>query len=506
MPKKKYLEAAKRIGFKSPLIDNQTFVGRKREINKIIVSTTGSQVTSVWISGPRRIGKTSLSHQIPKEDSVFIIRISFEKYEWSGIENFNTHIYTSILKNDLQLSLKSEDCLSQIASNANCNRHLILIFDEFDKVALNLQKDEQAYIRSILQENPYFGIIFITRLRPIELLQDYSDENSRLIGVCDILRLPLLKRDEVNKLLMIVSAMIDEPIQSSFLNWAYQNVGGYPIALQSLIRSSLLIADELNHFPEHSDIVKLENQFYSELHSEITSLWKDMPFDIRKFIIEGLRLDRSPTIISELQVLNLLENDLPVIPSFLVKVGNEIGITYQNSLKPEYIESAEKLIDGIRLCNEISLRKGMRSVFQVTQQSLRVFDLARPVSDENDLSSKIGLLHKICIESTNSNDIKGDDKCLIPKGPREVYKKSDGFEIIVAWRNFCFHDPSNSLKSASTSGRYKALGEICCRFLGPSCPIARNNNDRNIIYRGILNEINESVELLHRAISSLELS
>ena len=110
MTESSFLKAAKSIGFRTPLFDDTTFVGRKREVKKLLASIEGSQVTPMWIWGSRRIGKTSLSYRIPKGNNIHTIRLSCDQQKWQGLNSlcdFVAQAATSQLGIELQGSGKS---------------------------------------------------------------------------------------------------------------------------------------------------------------------------------------------------------------------------------------------------------------------------------------------------------------------------------------------------------------------------------------------------------------
>jgi hypothetical protein len=491
-----FLRAAKSIGFKSPLQDPHTFVGRKREILKLEICCTGKQVTSTWIWGPRRIGKTSLSYRITEFDNIYNFRINCDKHQWENFDKFCDFIKIEI-NNDGKTGLCNQGyfIFDELAKISNENKHIIVILDEFDLIGINLQKFEQAYIRSILQKYPYFGLIFISRLNPLELLQDYSDENSRLIGVCDIIRVPFLEKSDIFDLTKYIELKYNITIKNLIVEWIYKMLSGYSVAIQFVLREILLLAAIHGQMPNESQIENNSDDIYFKLNNELKGIWHDLSLDLKKHFLNKNTPINSATK-REMLSLNLINKDKILIPLWIEKIGKEIGLSVPNTNLPNFIGIAEKIIQEICFINEISLKKGFPAIFQVTQQTLHIFEIARPVENLSELNDKIGILHKICVENTNSNDNPGKDKCLIPTEYRSAFKKSWGFLTIVAWRNFSFHDPSHDLKPGEESSRYKNIGEIYCKYLGPNCYTANNKNDLNIIYKGILNDVCDAITQL----------
>lgn len=351
------MKASQQIGFKTPLIDEITFVGRKREIRRILASIGGKQTTPIWIFGARRIGKSSLSYRLPKEEGLRIIRMSADSLEWEDIDRFAERVSKEASR---QLSIKTnatgKEILTEMAGQTNEKQRLLLILDEVDRIALNLQRYEQALLRSIFQQNPFFGIIFISRLRPEELLQDYSEENSRLIGICDIIRVPMLTEEEVCELIKIVGGFCGEEIPPWVSRWIYNLVGGYPVCVQSLLREVLIYADEMGSFRSEKEIESREPLIFAAIHDSLKSLWNDLAFGVRK-IIMGREEIISNSIRGELLSLNLLKEGKPLVPKWLIEVGNEVGVNVDFKTFPEFIELGERLSNSIKNCNEISLRK-----------------------------------------------------------------------------------------------------------------------------------------------------
>jgi hypothetical protein len=500
MTESSFLKAAKSIGFRTPLFDDTTFVGRKREVKKLLASIEGSQVTPMWIWGSRRIGKTSLSYRIPKGNNIHPIRLSCDQQKWQGLDSlceFVAQAASSQLGIELQGSGKS--LLRDLASRSKKNKVIVLILDEVDEIAINLEQEEQAFLRSTLQSNRFFGIVFVSRIRPSELLQDYSDESSRLLGVCEMIRVPMLSRGEVMALGIVAATLCGEQFPNSLFSWIYDRVAGLPVCVQALLREVLILAEELGHLPADSELEAEGERFFETVESDLQGLWKDLSLDIRgELLSSGSSLAGARR--RELLALNLIEDDQPIRPIWLVELGMDSGLITQTTSCSGFIDLAGKLSDSLRICNEIALRMGHHNIFQTTQEAFRIFQLARPIKDERDLNERTNILYKLCVESTNSDKLPEGDKCLIPEKFRPVYKKSQGFKTIVAWRNFHFHDASHDLDASEKSKRYAQIGAICCRFLGDGHYIPKDDSDYTKVYRGILSEIVDSVDRLRAAL------
>jgi hypothetical protein len=450
------------------------------------------------------MGKTSLSHALPRSEAVKIARISCDEYDWQGIDGFGELIGKEIKGQlGIELSGPGKAYIKEIGRKSANNDRTLLVFDEFDRFAVNLEMDEQAFLRATLQKHPYLGFFFISRVRPDQLLQDYSEENSRLLGVCGIIRMPMLERADVLMLLKRLGTLCEEDVPAWLSGWVYERVGGYPVCVQAMIYEFLILASDLGRFPSEEEFEEVSYTVMDSINSDLMGLWSDLPPAVRTFLLA--RSEEIPDkIIREFKALGLWIDNGPVRPAWLLQFGTELDRTEERQ-PTEFIGLAEALNNGIRDCNDVALRKGKTQVFQATQEVFKIFEIARPVKDELQLNDRISTLHKLCVESTNSELQKnGEDRCLIPQAVRSAYKKSDGFETLVGWRNFMLHDPSHDLGPKESSKRYTNIGQICGRYLGPGHCKPEGKDECNNIYRGVLTDIVRSVRMLQKGLQELE--
>lgn len=501
----RYIQAASQVGMRRYLTPIETaFVGRRRETHILESSIQGVQVKPQWVWGARRMGKTSLSHALSQSEAVKIARISCDEYDWQGIDGFGELIGKEINGQlGIELSGSGKSYIKEIGRRSANNNRILLVFDEFDRFAVNLEMDEQAFLRATLQKYPYLGFLFISRVRPEQLLQDYSEDNSRLLGVCGIIRTPMLERIDVLTLVKRLGTLCEEDLPAWLSGWVYERVGGYPVCVQAIIHEFLIMASDLGRLPSEEEFEEGSYAVMDSVNSDLTGLWSDLPPAVRTLLLT--RSEEIPDkIIRELKALGLWIANRPVRPSWLLQFGTELDRTEERQ-PTEFIGLAEALNNGIRDCNDVALRKGKTRVFQVTQEVFKIFEIARPVKDELQLNDRISTLYKLCVESTNSDlEKNGDDRCLMPQAVRSTYKKSDGFEILVGWRNFMFHDPSHDLGPREPSKRYKNIGQICGRYLGPGRCKPEAKDECNIIYRGILTDVVGSVRILQKGLQELE--
>lgn len=496
-----FFRAAKMVGLKGTLEDG-CFVGRRREIQALGSALLGSQVTSLWIYGPRRIGKSSLSNRIPKHQDVRIVRISCDQITWSCLDDvLNLFAKEASEQLDCTFGSAGKPVLKELARLSSGNRRVILVLDEFDGVAVNLQQEEQAFFRGVLQKHPYFGIIFISRLSPEQLLQDYSQENSRLLGVCGFIRLPMLTLDEVSELTERIERVCGESLGGWLPRWMHDRVGGYAVAIQALLHEYLLLADRLGSIPRPDQVQESEHSFFERVMFDLKGLWNDLSYEVRR-VLKG-EIECSGKFVHELKSLNMFSGNEVLKPLWLLHVAEEAetGTTTQNL---GFFGLAQSIVEHIKRCNVTSLRRGGTTVFQVTQAMLSIFSIARAVRTEEALNNGVNTLYKICVENTNSDKLKGGDRCLIPIEARPAYKDSEGFNVLVAYRNFIFHDPSQDLAVAEQSKRYKNIGSICSKYLGGNKLTPITEADYNRIYEGILTDINKSVTALDKALNEAD--
>lgn len=502
----KYLQLAGILGSKKPLVEGRTFVGRKREILKVHAALDGEQLSSLWIWGPRRIGKTSLTYRLPQNTNVNVVRVSCDQIEWNGFDKL-IDFFASKVNKDQPMSqpLGGRDLLRQIANRSSRSQPLVIIADEFDRIAINLQQNEQAYMRSTLQEYPHFGFFFVTRSNPEQLLQNYSEENSNLIGVCEMLEVPLLKKTDIESLRRLSEEMCEEEVPLWIPNWVYELVAGYSVSVQTLMKEFFLLSDELGHIASHDELMHFEHRFFSSVEGEMKRFWNDLSIYSREFLLDQGTADK-PLVRNQLIGLGLLDGDTLTRPKWLIRVSMGQEETSEIDSVPTLFALGERLCKALYLCNEIAMRRRLPRVFQTTQQVLRLYEIARSVDDENAFNERIGLLHKICYEDARSDKLKADDKWLVPRQVRSQYIKSKGIEVLISLRNFSFHDPSQDLDLEEVSKRYTTIAEIGCLYLGENRWIAKDKRDFEILYKGVLKDVVESVEALKAALETMQQS
>jgi hypothetical protein len=503
MDEPKFLKAAGIVGARTSLgIDDKTFVGREKQIANMQSAVFGAQTTPLWICGPRRIGKSSLSRRIGACDTLSVVNISCDKFVWNTVDEF-IELFCQELSQKLKIKneKKGRAFVEEFANNTATNHRTAVVLDEFDGVAVNLEQSEQAFFRTLLQDNPFFEIVFISRAKPEQLLQDYSKENSRLLGICEVISVPMLVLKDIQCLLEIVGELCKENIPSWFSVWIYDRVAGYPICVQRLVKEYLVLAHVIGDLPSKEDLEKEEDTLFEAVKDDLFGLWSDIPHKARAVLKDGTA-ELTKAVKRELKSFNLFVNNSPFRPLWLMEVAEESDQLQVDQGFP-LLALAEKLANSIQDCNEIMLRKGSHQVFQITHEVLKLFNVARQVKDTVSLNDRINTLHKICVENTDSDLLDKDDRCLLPKEVRHVYKKSDGFMILVAWRNFCFHDPTQDMSPIESSKRYKTIDEIYCRYLGPERYELTTESDYSLVYQGILSDVVTSVDKLKIALKAI---
>jgi hypothetical protein len=500
----RYMEAANHVGMRRFLTpDELAFVGRRREMRIFESAIQGVQVKPLWVWGPRRMGKTSLSHALYCSQAAKIVRISCDEYDWQGIDDFGELIGKEVHSQlGMQLNGSGKSCIKEIGKQSANNNRILLVLDEFDRFAVNLEMDEQAFLRATLQKYPYLGILFISRQRPEQLLQDYSEDNSRLLGVCGIIRMPMLEIIDILTLAKRLGTICEEDLPAWLSTWVYESVGGYPVCVQALIHEFLIMASHLGRFPSEEEFDEGSYAVRDSVNSDLTGLWSDLPRAVRTLLLTPSE-EVPDKIIREFKAMGLWVASRPVRPAWLLEFGTELNRTEEGH-SVELIGLAEALNNGIQDCNYLALRKCKTQAFQVTQEVFKIFEIARPIKNTVHLNDRINTLYKLCVESVSFNLIKNDeDRCLIPQAAVSAYTKSDGFQILLEWTNFTSYDLSHASESEESSKRYKDIGQIFSRYLGPGHCKPTGKDECNIIYRGILVDIVQSVKMLQEDLQQL---
>ena len=220
------------LSCKNGMKEERYFVKRKELMAKLIGDISDDQHTSIWIYGARRIGKTSIANAISRFHSkknylsLYIDAIDFYQ---NGIQSVMEKSIELVKKT---ISLQGETLKEQFESLAKSSksRPVLIIIDEFDKVALNMGEVDQAFFRRLDSEFNEFSFMFISYQSPTNIVEEV-EVNSRMLGVCDIQKIKAFNRLEIKSLFKKVETDLGINEFSNYAENVFSCIGGLPVTV-----------------------------------------------------------------------------------------------------------------------------------------------------------------------------------------------------------------------------------------------------------------------------------
>src|SRR5262249_32042519 len=116
------------------------------------------------------------------------------------------------------------------------NRPVLLILDEFDKVASGMSTNEQAFLRRLGQDYSHFGIVFVSCFSPSCVMEEVPEIGSRLLGVCTQERVRPLQFQDIKVLCRRIGDKLGCVRFEQHARCIWNAAGGFPVLVTSLAK------------------------------------------------------------------------------------------------------------------------------------------------------------------------------------------------------------------------------------------------------------------------------
>lgn len=426
MTPERFAMAARCFSSRGQLAPGGVFVGRRTELSQLSATCNPANVQSFWVSGPRQIGKSSLVARVPFETETGGRRIdlSLADEPWQGLDGLAAQIFDAL-------------CVKPTTPNFAALFHyvqkshspLLVVLDEFDLVAVDLRQQDQAGLRKMTDKIPHFGWVFITRTAPLQLCQDYGDVSSRLVSICNQIRLGFLSPVEVDRMVQEAAVRCDVSLGHDFADWIYQRVGGYPVVNQALLKHILLDAAETGQSPSTSQLNRpeFESKLYQHVADDLIKLWADLHPSVKRYVAVGdpkvMADDETRT---EMNALNLIQRSEPRIPGWLRRARPPSNQNIHGGTAG-LIGSIDRLMNAFWFCDYHSMECVGKPFFLPHDRHAFYFQLARPLNSAAESRHFITQLHRmVVLASQRSQNTLSDEPMLI----REFHNTN-------GWRMLC---------------------------------------------------------------------
>ncbi len=450
------------------------FVGRTRSLNLLTGVVNQEQTTAGWVHGPRRTGKSSLVRNLISQAQEAGSAVAY--LDTSGVSPTDFDGLLERLFEKLPRELRPEGSgpargrLEQLARRST-ERPILLAFDEFDNIALNLGLDEQALLRRLKEEHKRFCYLFVTRLKPTLIVEQVSEERSRLLSICISERLGMLERRDILELCRRVASGMGSASFERWHGYIWKAVGGLGAAVMTLVHA--LAIESLEHELDEGRVEEVLEYRREPIESILSGFWRDLQPGTREMLLDadGAKASEYKGVAKQ---DGFIDSAGGVIrPTWLIELGERLGSVPPESMGiPSRVAKVERLHILISALNGNVKRLSYPPVFVLTDEMLHYYLLTRPATTQDDLTSAVNHLSKILLEGSRAS--MGKKEWRMPPPLLEEFKKSDGYEewsrCATSMVTIRITATRRTAPASATRTRVKSLSgtAVCATWSGPS--------------------------------------
>jgi hypothetical protein len=477
-------DVVERLAVRESMSDPRYFVGRDRLIGGL-PCLSSNQRGPVWLFGAQRIGKSSIAKALErkaKDKGDLVIWVDLIDADRRTFNEWLSVILQRAREDADNFQLTDEQSenprfgLEALAKYSN-RQPVLLIFDEFDRMAMQMRLDEQAFLRKLSHNHYSFTYVFITRSDPVRIIEDV-EEHSRLTGVCRQKCVPPLSRRAVKKLCRLAFKDLDVELPNYLADMIWERVGGISVAVTHLVCQVVCEYLYEDVPPEKHDI---EHVFKSEkraLRPDLEGYWWDLHPHVRMVLLGETSKESSQAIEDKLYGAGLIDRRRRDVirPQWLIDLGNELGVTSMGEgveVQNVRLKRVKRLHSLMASINETLKLKTGREPFEQTTETLKWFPLSRESCSDSEFVAAVNHLYKVFFEGASKGS--GDDrKFRFPDTLDEFYEGSRSNSNIVghiSWvRNHFDHDKNSPADHFKPNKNYKTIGELFEEYCGCASP------------------------------------
>lgn len=492
------------LSCKNGMKEERYFVRRKELMAKLIGDISDDNHTSIWIFGARRIGKTSIANAISRfcsEKNYLSLYIDAIDFYQNGVQSVMEKSIKLVKKT---ISLQGETLKEQFESLAKSSksRPVLIVIDEFDKVALNMGEVNQAFFRRLDSEFNEFSFMFISYQSPTNIVEEV-EINSRLLGVCDIHKIKAFNRVEVKSLFKKVKTDLGINEFGNYAENVFSCIGGLPVTVIAACKE-LAIARYHRGELTDNDIKDILESSKKSFEHELRSYWSYLNPFTRSVLLGKSEPSEYKSFLKE---DGLFVNGVGAIkPSFLIEVGEKTNsIVSQENNKNSPGAIYQTTINIFRLVSEINQSLHLRKFangFKIDNISIQMYQLCQHPYSGEELKSSVSYLYQVFFEGARTD--KGEKKYRLPSLFGDMYKKSKVIGDISNLRNFFDHNQTRSTDSDKPNKYYKKASEIFERRCGKVEPATEEL--RMKVRTSLLDDLLELLNTIYTEIQNCKLT
>ena len=437
--------------------DAPSFVGRESTIRDVMrrLNSIGN-MASVAIAGPRRIGKTSLLKQLlsgkcraeygPESEQWAVVYLDLSTRRWKGFDAFRANVLGQVA-DVLGQSVEDtrDECLEDVVRRLlrHAGRSCVLVLDEFDSIAADLRRDDQAELRGAIANVPQFAIV-IGIARPIDTILEYiGDSVSDLSPVISI-ALPVLgalSADEARELVRVGRLSVGRDPDAEAENLILDMAGTHPLLLQAACYAwySLVASRSYSDLPS-AELKGVTERIADEVRRQSPFVYHSLS-EVSRMLVDG----RSEELSSAEQGRALRELELN---GLTVQAANGLfsGSARVSAERDVERDSVEELIEAVHDLNRRHQRAAADPKPLIRADVFSTGDvilLRRIPHSEHEFKQFVEVLAKLLYDGTNgvvAPELRGKLKPTLPKC---CYKDSRSVVVhLVCLRNYYVHLPA----------------------------------------------------------------
>jgi len=476
------------LGVKQGMTDDRYFVGREELLSSISCCASGEQRTPVWIYGPRRIGKTSIANAVSrkaKKENTTVIYLDTSDLPSDSIEGV---LERSVSRVKRQFHVDPGDIKQQFESIAekSVEKPILFIFDEFDKIATNMLMDDQAFLRRLDAENKKFSYLFISCVPTENIVENFPDINSRLLGVCNKQKIAPLERRDIKRLFKKVAADLEMPDFKHLDKIVWKMVCGFPVAVMSMTKALAIAWYHRGELDEEKVFETLRSA-RRDVTVDIEKYWHSLQSATRAVMLGRCEPDKYQQVLKEDGFYNRREGFIK--PQFLVEAAEnsapDINLSTSDDKSKQYYENIFNLGKLISRINHSLQLKSQTHGFYLGNQTIKMYKLSRNPCDENNFKASVDYLYKIFYEGAR---VKKKNKIYRLPSPLDfMYKSNPVIGTISKLRNFIYHDKTRNTDAEKQNKYFSEAGDVFEKYCGQRDPF--NDILRQQIRQGLINDL-----------------
>jgi len=474
--------ALKLLSVRNGLRNARYFVGRRQELSSL-ESRLARPFDPVWIHGPHRIGKSALAWmgaRLAENEGATVLEL--DVIDHHTLDDALCEVLRAAEGGFSPVGTTPREAFSALAS-AHEEKGLVVVFDEFDAIAVNLRTEEQAYLRKLVSENSGLGFVFVTTQPPTSVMEEVPDKASRLSGVCKVHPVPPLRRADVSELCYRVADDMKLEALRSCTDEVWDRVGGFTLASVAFIEALARRVDS----GEEVDSYTLDETL-QELDSDVIPHFR--------CYAAGLRLESRLAAAGRLepeQARAALSKDRlwerqGFVPSRLLR---EVAIESANASAEESQESAaHRVLHLVADVNDALRLRGHTLAFRLSTATLRVYELVREPVTERVLGDSINFLYKTFYELARSQGpVEGKVRYLLPEALAKDYGRAPVVGAISDLRNYLDHVHDRPTDDEKPNKHYMEAGRWFQHYCGKRAPA--DEADWKSVRDGLVRELAE---------------